>query len=125
MYARKECTSDEPCSLPWEGVDQSTDLYQLRYWIVPGHGMPMSVLCALATMTRRPVSRQWLMTESGLSADGVDLLLAELQSRGALQTGAATATATGLVHMPAAFITRLKRWLRGGRAASSSTSLTR
>ncbi|OUL98843.1 hypothetical protein A8M77_29565 [Variovorax sp. JS1663] len=107
-----------------EGADQSVDLYQLKYWVVPGHGMSMGVLCALATMTRRPVSRQWLMTEAGLSPAGVDFLLAGLEHRGALQTGAAGAT-ENVVYMPAGFVRRLKRWLRGRRMASSPLSIVR
>jgi len=98
---------------------RSADLYQLKYWSVPGQHAPMNVLCALAGMTRRPVSREWLAAESKLSATEVDVLLVELELRGALRTNLAPLDEPP-GRAPAGFMARLKQWLRGPRTATSA-----
>jgi hypothetical protein len=95
----------------------SERLYQLKYWIITPDRMPLAVLCALAGMTRRPVSREWLMVESRLSAAGVDLLLMKLERLGALHVDP-TISADRPPRARTGLASRLRQWLRGGRAAS-------
>ncbi len=100
-----------------EPAEPAASLYQLKYWIVPGDRPPLAVLCALAGMTRRPVSREWLMAEAGLGVAAVDVLLAKLDRLGALRTNPLP---PAVPPQPSGLAARLRRWLRGGRAASLS-----
>ncbi|VTU19832.1 hypothetical protein [Variovorax sp. RA8] len=97
-------------------ADQGAPLYQLKYWDVPGHRTPMKVLRTLAAMTRRPVSREWMTTVGGLSPPEADSLLAGLELRGALRSSSAQRVPQAAPRAQAGFVSRLKHWLRGGRA---------
>ncbi len=99
-------------------ADQGASLYQLKYWDVPGHRTSMKVLRTLAAMTRRPVSREWMTTVGGLSPPEADSLLAGLELRGALRSSSPQCVSQASPRAQPGFVSRLRHWLRGGRAAA-------
>jgi hypothetical protein len=103
-------------------ADQDASLYQLKYWDVPGPRTPMKVLRTLAAMTRRPVSREWMTTVGGLSPPEADSLLAGLELRGALRSSSARGLSQAAPGAPSGFVSRLRHWLRGGRATASAVA---
>jgi hypothetical protein len=103
-------------------ADQGASLYQLKYWDVPDHRTPMKVLRTLAAMTRRPVSREWMTTVGGLSPPEADSLLAGLELRGALRSSSARRVPQAAPGAPAGFVSRLRHWLRAGRATAEAVA---
>ncbi|MDR6857384.1 hypothetical protein [Variovorax guangxiensis] len=101
-------------------ADQGACLYQLKYWDVPVHRTSMKILRTLAAMTRRPVSREWMTTVGGLSPPEADSLLAGLELRGALRSSGPQRALQASPRAQADFVSRLRHWLRGGRATAGA-----
>ena len=121
---RREQHAHKAPALP----QQSDTRYRLRHWVfLGGEHADASHMRVLAAMSRRAVSRAWLLKNGGLNERQVDALLAELRLRGALVSeesppSAATPTpapATGVGTAAShGFVARLKRWIGGSRAAT-------
>ena len=60
-------------------------IYKLRHWPdLPTGLKTAAIFRTLSVMSSRPVNRHWILSTSGLPAEQVDLLLANLQFQGAV-----------------------------------------
>jgi len=100
--------------------------FRLKHWVALDSAMTSPAHSrVLAAMTRKGVTRSWIVKNCALSAPQVDSLLGELQRRGAVHVAAeaefsAVPREDATDESPSAFgfIGRLKRWLSDARSAS-------
>jgi hypothetical protein len=104
----------------------SKSTFRLKHWVAldpematPAHSR------VLAAMTRKGVTRDWILGHCTLGAAQIDALLDELQRRGAVHVASVPERsavpredASDELQAAGGFIGRLKRWLSDARTAS-------
>lgn len=95
--------------------------YQLRHWVFLGaERSEIRHARTLAAMTRRPITREWMISSGGLNALEIDAMLDELRLRGALITTTESSVSSKPESAAASdrlsLVRKITRWIGGHRS---------